>query len=108
MITDGTAVQCQHVRVTTTTLSWDVVPVDKPDDVNVVIGQAHFIKTVEDLHEAMVGVSQTHAQSAASPQLIAMVAPRCLKLSERTCGFVGSRRSLIQQTPNKTELKTVR
>ena len=30
-------------------LSWDVVPVDKPDDVNVVIGQAHFIKTVEDL-----------------------------------------------------------
>lgn len=38
-------------------LSWDVVPVDKPDDVNVVIGQAHFIKTVDDLHEALVGVS---------------------------------------------------
>ena len=36
------AVAClwQHVHVTTTTLSWDVVPVDKPDDVNVVIGQA--------------------------------------------------------------------
>ena len=31
--------------------------VDKPDEVNVVIGQAHFIKTVEDLHEALVGVS---------------------------------------------------
>ncbi|MEB3982843.1 adenosine-specific kinase [Mycobacterium sp. 663a-19] len=41
----------------TTPLSWDVVPVDKPDDVNVVIGQAHFIKTVDDLHEALVGVS---------------------------------------------------
>ena len=40
-----------------TMLSWDVVPVDKPDDVNVVIGQAHFIKTVDDLHEALVGVS---------------------------------------------------
>ena len=55
------AVACrwQHVHVTTTTLSWDVVPVDKPDDVNVVIGQAHFIKTVEDLHEAMVGVSSS-------------------------------------------------
>ena len=55
------AVACgwQHVRVTTTTLSWDVVPVDKPDDLNVVIGQAHFIKTVEDLHEAMVGVSSS-------------------------------------------------
>jgi hypothetical protein len=41
------------------TLSWDVVSVDKPDDVNVVIGQAHFIKTVDDLHEALVGVSPT-------------------------------------------------
>ncbi len=40
-----------------TTLSWDVVPVDKPDDVNVVIGQAHFIKAIDDLHEALVGVS---------------------------------------------------
>lgn len=29
----------------------------KPDDVNVIIGQSHFIKTVEDLHEALVGVS---------------------------------------------------
>lgn len=33
------------------------VRIDKPDDLNVVIGQAHFIKTVEDLHEALVGVS---------------------------------------------------
>ena len=55
------AVACgwQHVRVATATLSWDVVPVDKPDDVNVVIGQAHFIKTVEDLHEAMAGTSSS-------------------------------------------------
>ncbi|EUA06105.1 hypothetical protein I546_5727 [Mycobacterium kansasii 732] len=34
-----------------------MVLVDKPDDVNVVIGQAHFIKTVDDLHEALMGVS---------------------------------------------------
>ncbi|GAB90027.1 adenosine-specific kinase [Gordonia rhizosphera] len=45
--------------MTATTLSWDVVPVDKPDDVNVVIGQSHFIKTVEDLHEAIAGVSSS-------------------------------------------------
>ncbi|MGO8850756.1 adenosine-specific kinase [Mycobacterium sp.] len=43
--------------MTTTSVSWDVVSVEKPDDVNVVIGQAHFIKTVEDLHEALAGVS---------------------------------------------------
>ncbi|HET9609082.1 MAG TPA: adenosine-specific kinase [Acidimicrobiales bacterium] len=34
-----------------------VVPVDKPDDMNVIIGQAHFIKTVDDIHEALAGVS---------------------------------------------------
>ena len=32
------------------------VPVEKPDDLNVIVGQSHFIKTVEDLHEALVGV----------------------------------------------------
>lgn len=34
----------------------EVVAVDTPDDVNVIIGQSHFIKTVDDLHEALVGV----------------------------------------------------
>ena len=33
------------------------VAIVKPDDLNVVIGQAHFIKTVEDLYEALVGSS---------------------------------------------------
>lgn len=32
------------------------VRIEKPDDVNVVIGQSHFIKTVEDVHEALVAV----------------------------------------------------
>jgi uncharacterized protein len=31
------------------------VAVEKPDMVSVIIGQSHFIKTVEDIHEAMVG-----------------------------------------------------
>jgi uncharacterized protein len=35
--------------------AFELVPVDKPADVNVIVGQAHFIKTVEDLHEALVG-----------------------------------------------------
>lgn len=30
------------------------IAVERPDDTNVVIGQAHFIKTVEDIHELMV------------------------------------------------------
>ncbi len=28
--------------------------IQKPDDINVILGQSHFIKTVEDLHEALV------------------------------------------------------
>jgi len=43
--------------VETVQLSLEVIPVDKPADLNVIIGQAHFIKTVDDLHEALAGVS---------------------------------------------------
>jgi len=32
-----------------------VVAVEKPAAVNLILGQSHFIKTVEDLHEALVG-----------------------------------------------------
>jgi uncharacterized protein len=38
-------------------VSFEVVEVDRPDDANVIIGQSHFIKTVEDLHEALAGAS---------------------------------------------------
>jgi hypothetical protein len=29
------------------------VKIDKPDEINMILGQSHFIKTVEDLHEAL-------------------------------------------------------
>jgi len=32
-----------------------VVAVENPDGLNLILGQSHFIKTVEDLHEALVG-----------------------------------------------------
>lgn len=31
-----------------------VVPIEKPEEVNFILGQSHFIKTVEDLYEALV------------------------------------------------------
>jgi adenosine/AMP kinase len=34
-------------------MEFGAVRIEKPEDVNVVVGQAHFIKTVEDLHEAL-------------------------------------------------------
>ncbi len=32
------------------------VRIDKPEATNFILGQSHFIKTVEDIHEALVGV----------------------------------------------------
>ena len=31
------------------------VRIEKPEAVNLILGQSHFIKTVEDVHEALVG-----------------------------------------------------
>ena len=31
-----------------------VVQIDKPEETNFILGQSHFIKTVEDIHEALV------------------------------------------------------
>lgn len=30
------------------------VKIEKPDDINFILGQSHFVKTVEDVHEAFV------------------------------------------------------
>ena len=30
------------------------IPIEKPEEINFILGQSHFIKTVEDLHEALV------------------------------------------------------
>jgi len=35
-------------------LEFKVVKIDPPKDCNVVLGMAHFIKTAEDLYEALV------------------------------------------------------
>jgi adenosine/AMP kinase len=32
----------------------EVVKIEKPEALNLILGQSHFIKTVEDLHEALV------------------------------------------------------
>jgi len=32
-----------------------VVQIEKPESMNFILGQSHFIKTIEDLHEALVG-----------------------------------------------------
>jgi adenosine/AMP kinase len=39
---------------TNPTLTLKMIPINKPEEINLILGQAHFIKTVEDLHEALV------------------------------------------------------
>jgi adenosine/AMP kinase len=41
--------------VTAAGVTVELVTVDKTPDTAVILGQAHFIKTVEDLHEALAG-----------------------------------------------------
>ncbi len=31
-----------------------IVTIDKPEEINFILGQSHFIKTVEDVYEALV------------------------------------------------------
>jgi adenosine/AMP kinase len=40
-------------------MDFKIVKIEKPDDINFILGQSHFIKTVEDIHEAVV---QTNSQ----------------------------------------------
>ena len=41
----------------TTELTLLTVRIEKPEELNLILGQAHFIKTVEDLYEALAGSS---------------------------------------------------
>lgn len=36
-------------------MEFHIVPIEKPEEINLILGQSHFIKTVEDIHEALVG-----------------------------------------------------
>jgi adenosine/AMP kinase len=50
-------VQVDHVTSEGGGVELSVVAIEKPEDLNVIVGQAHFIKTVEDVHEALAGSS---------------------------------------------------
>jgi adenosine/AMP kinase len=78
------------------------VRIDKPDDVNVIVGQAHFIKTVEDLHETL---AQASAQlrfgiafcESSGPRLVRRSGndPALVELAVRNASAVGAGHSFI-------------
>jgi adenosine/AMP kinase len=36
-------------------INLELVKLEKPSDINIILGQAHFIKTVEDIYEVLIG-----------------------------------------------------
>jgi hypothetical protein len=66
------------------------VRIEKPADTNVIIGQSHFIKTVEDLHEAIVSTNSAIRFGiafceASGPSLI-----RCTGNDQKLIGLAAS------------------
>src|SRR5208337_1988896 len=47
--------QAAPPRIENRTMNLITVKIEKPDDTNFILGQTHFIKSVEDIHEALVG-----------------------------------------------------
>jgi len=73
------------------------VPIEMPEGLNVIVGQSHFIKTVEDLHEALAG-SSPHLQfglafcEASGPRLVRRSgnAPDLVELAVKNAAAIGA------------------
>jgi uncharacterized protein len=79
-----------------------LVPVDTLPDTNVIIGQSHFIKTVEDIHEALAGASP-HLLfgiafcEASGPRLVRRSGndPDLIELAVRNAQTIGAGHSFV-------------
>lgn len=79
------------------------VSIEKPEEINFILGQAHFIKTVEDLHEALInsmpgikfGIAFCEASgpclirhSGTEPDMIELAKVNALRLSAGHCFII--------------------
>ena len=78
------------------------VKIDKPADINLILGQSHFIKTVEDLHEAAVssapGIKFGIAFCEASGDCLVRWSgndDEMTELAKRNAGAIGAGHSFI-------------
>ncbi len=79
-----------------------LVAVEKPEELNLILGQSHFIKTVEDLHEALAGaVPQLRFGfafcEASGPRLVRCSGndPELVELATRNALAIGAGHSFI-------------
>ncbi len=78
------------------------VKIDKPEEINFIFGQSHFIKTVEDLHEALVtavpGIQFGLAFCEASGACLVRWSgtnPEMIALAQRNAQAIGAGHSFI-------------
>jgi hypothetical protein len=79
-----------------------VVRIDKPDDMNFILGHAHFIKTVEDVYEAIVQTNPSMTFGiafceASGPTLVRFAGndDRLMQLAQRNAMAIGAGHSFI-------------
>jgi hypothetical protein len=80
----------------------ETVQIQKPEDLNFVLGQSHFIKTVEDVHEALVnavpGIKFGLAFCEASGKCLIRCSgtdPALVELASRNAQAIGAGHSFI-------------
>lgn len=78
------------------------VKIDKPDDTNFILGQTHFIKSVEDIHEALVaavpGIKFKLAFCEASGKCLVRWSgtdPAMTELAKKNAAAIGAGHSFI-------------
>ncbi len=78
------------------------VAIEKPEDINFILGQTHFIKTVEDLHEALVsavpGIKFGLAFCEASGKCLIRwtgTDPAMIELAQKNASALGAGHSFI-------------
>jgi uncharacterized protein len=78
------------------------VPIEKPEEINFILGQSHFIKTVEDLHEVLVssvpGLKFGVAFCEASGKCLVRWSgtdPAMIELAQRNALAVGAGHSFV-------------
>jgi adenosine/AMP kinase len=78
------------------------VKIDKPDATNFILGQTHFIKSVEDIHEAIVGavpgIKFGLAFCEASGKCLVRCSgtdPAMIELAQKNAGAIGAGHSFI-------------
>ena len=79
-----------------------VVPIEKPEPVNLILGQTHFIKSVEDIHEALVtavpGIKFGLAFCEASGKCLVRWSgtdPAMMELAKKNATAIGAGHSFI-------------